>query len=84
MAQLVQGDVFKTKLGINEGEIIGSYPEGQSVPMTINSGAYQVMINGFKGIVSRQLFDVIFESGKAPVVEEPVIIPVKKTKKVVK
>jgi hypothetical protein len=76
---MIQGETFKTKLGVNEGEIIGSYPEGQTVPMTINSGAYQVMINGFKGIVSRQLFDVIFEPGKAPVVEAPVIIPVKKT-----
>ena len=72
------GDTFKTKLGLREGGIIGVYPQGQSVPITLNEGAYQITINGFKGIISRPLFDVLFDDGNVPVVEEEVVVPVAK------
>ena len=74
------GEKFCLNLGNVEGEILGVYPAGQTVPMTIKDGAYQIFVEGFKGIISKQLFDVIFKSGSVPIVEA-VVIPVKKVHK---
>lgn len=54
------GTRFSGKLGATEGEIVGVYPEGQTASITMNGGAYQIIVAGFKGLISKQLFDVMF------------------------
>lgn len=65
-----QGERFRSKLGATEGEILGVYPEGQSTSVNMPGGAYQIMIRGFRGVISKQLFDVIFQSGDIPAIIE--------------
>ena len=75
------GEKFSVQLGNYEGEIMGIYPVGQTVPISINGGAYQIMVNGFRGIIAKNLFDAIFKQSAIPVVEEAKEVAVKHKKR---
>jgi len=66
------GEKFERKQSVTGGEILGVYPEGQSMSVNIPGGAYQVMVEGFKGVMSKQLFDIIFKAAPVEVSSEDV------------
>ena len=84
------GERFERKPEVTGGEILGVYPEGQSMSVNIPGGAYQVMVQGFMGVMSKQLFDIIFKASplEAVVKSADVVVPkkaaVKRAKKAVK
>jgi len=70
------GEKFSLQLGNTEGEIISVFPLGQSVPLMLKNGAYQILMNGYRGIISKELFDVMFKPSAIPTITESVSIDI--------